>query len=156
DGKADLALTAGGNAVSVLLNNGNGTFGPAIVSATNYAVSSVAVADFNRDGKADLALGSANSYYLYTVNDEYYDPLTGWWYSYSYDVYATDVGVSALEGNGDGTFASETDVFTNSSESADSPPADRVDALAVGDFDRDGYADVVGLESFGSAHVVIN
>src|SRR5262249_25962455 len=108
DGRPDL-VTAGGPAASVLLNNGNGTFGPASLCATNYPVASVTVSDFNRDGKADLALGFESFSYLYTVYDGYYDPWTGEWYDTSYDVYETDVGVSALEGNGDGTFGPETD-----------------------------------------------
>jgi FG-GAP-like repeat/RTX calcium-binding nonapeptide repeat (4 copies) len=148
DGKADLAVTASTNAASVLLNNGNGTFGPAILYATNYPADSVAVGDFNRDGKADLAMGIENSFYLYTVYD--------WWYEYSYDVYETDVGMGFLEGNGDGTFAAETDVFTNSYQSNFSPVSDPVAALAVGDFEHDGFPDIAGIESFGSADVLLN
>jgi hypothetical protein len=165
DGKADLVVTAGGNAVGVLLNNGNGTFGPALVTATNYPVSSVAVSDFNHDGKADLALGFESSYVLYTVDgyeysnpSGYYDPWGDGGYEsyYSYDVYETDVGVSALEGNGDGTFGPETDVFTNSFVSAYSPVSDPVNAVAVADFNRDGYADIAGIEPAGIADIVQN
>jgi hypothetical protein len=64
DGKLDLAVTSWGEnsshgAVSVLLNEGNGTFG----SPTNYALSwpqpgSVAIGDLDGDGSPDLALGS--------------------------------------------------------------------------------------------------
>jgi hypothetical protein len=159
DGKADLAFTAGGNAVGVLLNNGNGTFGPAVLSATNYPVSSVAVGDFDHDGKADLALGFENAYYLYTDSYIYVNPWDPWGDGYEYiyyDVYETDVGVGTLEGNGDGTFGPETDVITNSLVSDYSPASDPVNALAVGDFDRDGFPDIAGIESSGSADVAIN
>src|SRR5262249_57567988 len=97
-GKADLVVTAGGNAVGVLLNNGNGTFGPAVVTATNYPVTSVAVSDFNHDGKADLALGFEYSYILYT---DYYievNPCDPWGDGYDYGYYAwfeNDVGISS-------------------------------------------------------------
>lgn len=63
DGKPDLAVTNGGTSnVSILLNSGTGTFLPAV----NYAVGSegsdpvsVAVGDFNGDGKPDLAVANA-------------------------------------------------------------------------------------------------
>jgi hypothetical protein len=155
DGRPDL-VTAGGSAASVLLNNGNGTFGPASLFATNYPVASIAVSDFDHDGKADLALGFESAYVLYTVYDGYYDPWTGEWYDTSYDVYETDIGVSALEGNGDGTFGPETDSFTNSFESAYSPVSNPVGALAVGDFNRDGFPDVGGIEWLGSADILLN
>src|SRR5438128_4282259 len=67
DGKLDLAVVNyGSNTVSVLLGNpvglGNadGTFQPAQNFATGTAPLSVAVGDFNADGKLDLA--TANAY----------------------------------------------------------------------------------------------
>src|SRR5262249_58157171 len=84
---------------------------------------------------------------------------------YYYDVYQTDVGISVLEGSGNGTFISETDVVTYSylSESGPLfapmggvPVADPIYALAVGDFDGNSYPDIVGIESFGTADVAIN
>jgi len=53
DGKLDL-LTGGGRDVEVLLGNGDGTF-QAATAVTDYA-SSIAVGDFNGDGKPDLAV----------------------------------------------------------------------------------------------------
>jgi hypothetical protein len=81
DGKQDLAVTnSGGNIVSVLLGNGNGTFQPQVGYATGDSPSLVAAADFNRDGKQDLV-----------VTDQYHGT------------------VSVLLGNGDGTFRQEID-----------------------------------------------
>lgn len=62
--------------VSVLLGNGNGTFATHVDYAAGGAPTSVAVGDFNRDGKLDIAVlyGSSNAH------------------------------VSILLGNGDGTF----------------------------------------------------
>jgi hypothetical protein len=177
DGKLDLATTDS-SSVYVLLGNGDGTFQSPTTVATNYTQSSIAIADFNRDGKADLVLGIVNysvtefsdggslgyspgppdvdgsifGYYSYGPYSygEYYPTY------YTYDVYEADVGVGALEGNGDGTFGSETDVFTNSTTSLDYFDSNHISALAVGDFDLNGTTDVVTIESNGYADVVIN
>ena len=62
DGKPDLtvanALGPGGS-VSVLLGNGDGTFKTQIVYTTGSEPVSVAVGDFNRDGKIDLVLANS-------------------------------------------------------------------------------------------------
>ena len=86
DGNLDLVTAnAGGNSVSVLLGNGDGTFQPAVTypvtSGANPYV--VAAGDFNHDGKLDLAVANA-----YTNN------------------------VSILIGNGDGTFQPHVDYPT--------------------------------------------
>ena len=78
DGRQDLAVAQSGSTpslVSVLLGNGDGSFQPARIFATGQGSLSVAVGDFNGDGRPDLV---AANYYS---ND-----------------------VSVLLGNGDGTF----------------------------------------------------
>jgi hypothetical protein len=155
DGKTDLAAvnSSGGTFLS---GNGDGTFAPGASFWTSFGAESVAVGDFNRDGKADLALGFENPYYLYTVYDWSYDPWGEGGPYPLYDVYETDVGVSVLEGGGDGTFVSETDVTTNWYVNNYYPVSDPVDAVAVADFDRNGFPDITAIESNGSADVVIN
>jgi hypothetical protein len=82
DGNIDL-VTANQASLSVLMGNGDGTFG----AATSYAIlpsffvglTSVTAADFNGDGKLDLAAGMEG-------------------------------GVGVLLGNGDGTFGARTDL----------------------------------------------
>ena len=94
DGKPDLAVansasltpTASGN-ISILLNNGNGTF----QSAANYTAGThpyaIVIGDFNGDGKLDLAV----------VNDG--------------AIGGTDKGgLWILLGNGDGTFRAATNI----------------------------------------------
>lgn len=83
DGIPDLAVTNQNNgapnlgSVTVLLGHGDGTFAPTAASPTTGAnPNSVAVADFNGDGKADLVVANAGSN-----------------------------TISVLLGNGDGTFA---------------------------------------------------
>ncbi len=84
DGKLDLAIANwGGNTVSILLGNGDGTFQPHVDYATDVQPISVALGDFNGDGKPDLA--TAN----YISNT-----------------------VSILLGNGDGTFQPHVDYAT--------------------------------------------
>jgi len=63
DGLADLAVTTwnvGYSGITVFANLGNGQFGPGIQSAPISSPSGIAAADFNGDGKLDLAVtGSA-------------------------------------------------------------------------------------------------
>ena len=56
-------MTADGSSAtaSVLLGNGNGTFGPKQSFATGVTPVSVAVGDFNGDGKSDLVTGDLAS-----------------------------------------------------------------------------------------------
>jgi hypothetical protein len=81
DGKQDVVVLNEGefpdrvSSVSVLLGNGDGSFGPAITTSLLPGATSAAVGDFNRDGKADLAVTSG-------LNNS----------------------VEILQGNGDGTF----------------------------------------------------
>ena len=88
DGRLDLVTAnAGNNTVTALLGNADGTFQPATTSPTGTPADiwpqSLAVGDFNGDGKLDLATGN-NDYYL-TLGGHH---------------------VSILMGNGDGTFDS--------------------------------------------------
>jgi uncharacterized protein (DUF2141 family) len=121
DGKLDLAVANfGSDNVSVLLGNGDGTFG----SATNYPLvvgmnpTSIAVGDFNGDGKLDLAV--ANSFGFSS---------------------ATPGNVSILLGNGDGTFKSAMNFAVGGSPHS----------VAVGDFNGDGKLDLAVANSLGNS-----
>ncbi|HEY1866333.1 MAG TPA: FG-GAP-like repeat-containing protein, partial [Candidatus Acidoferrales bacterium] len=82
DASLDLAVANhGANTVSILLGNGDGTFGAHTDFATGAGPTAVVAADFNKDGKQDLAVANQ-----------------------------TDNTVSILLGKGDGTFAAHTDI----------------------------------------------
>ena len=83
DGKLDLAVANfGDNTVSIFLGNGDGTFTPATTPTVGVGTAPVSViaADFDRDGKLDLAVANQN-----------------------------DHAISILLGNGDGTFRAKVD-----------------------------------------------
>jgi hypothetical protein len=60
DGKPDIVV-AGGGAVSVLLNEGDGVFGAGQTYTIGGSPTAVAVGDFNRDGKPDIVTANSNS-----------------------------------------------------------------------------------------------
>jgi hypothetical protein len=105
-------------AVSVLIGNGDGTFQPGAVydNGANDAMS-VALGDFNGDGKVDLAVAST-----YFLHKEFEKPMHAGF-------------VDILLGNGDGTFPSENTVTNDWDIFA-----------AIGDIDSDSKLDVIILD----------
>ncbi len=152
DGQMDIATAAyNGSSVSVLLNNGDGTFASPIVTNIGYQVSQIAAADLRTNGDADLLvtvysgvavlLGNGNGTFAVPVvyNTGYYpsSELIGRFdASGTLDVVVVDQSGSNLDflpGNGDGTFGP-----------AKSSPAVNLLSIASGDFDGDGKLDIVG------------
>jgi uncharacterized protein (TIGR03437 family) len=79
DGKPDLAIVnEGDNTVTVLLGNGMGGFTPAAGSpfAVGSAPVSVAIGDFNGDGKLDLAIANKGSNTVTVLLNNIYSPAT--------------------------------------------------------------------------------
>ena len=112
DGKQDLAITScsdHGRGVYVMLGNGAGGFGPPsrIDGDVSICSSSVAVGDFNGDGKQDLAVTSYSNH------------------------------VSVLLGNGGGSFSAAINFDAGGT----------TNSVAVGDFNGDGKQDLATANS---------
>src|SRR6266404_692450 len=154
DGKLDLAVaTSGDNTISVLVGNGDGTFGPPVNSLTNFFPNSITSGDFNGDGKLDLAVakGNTNTVAILIGNGDghFQAPVE---YSVGQSPKSVTVGdfnsdgnldiavanqnsntISVLLGKGDGTFGAAIDYPTGA------VPV----YLVAGDFNRDGAIDLV-------------
>jgi len=156
----DLAVAnRNGSTVSVLLGNGDGTFGPPIESDSDYNQWTLAVGDFNGDGKADLAAGTYARITILLGNGDgtfqapvQYDVGNGTTRSIQVGkldagdtldlVATTDYGdeVYVLLGNGNGTFGPASGYGAGG----------QVRNLALGDFDGDGNLDVVATHPNGN------
>jgi hypothetical protein len=171
DGKLDMVVPySSGKYLTILLGNGDGTFGP----ATNYAVPAnlstsvsgvVAVADLNGDGKLDLVAAGQSGTNCITVflgnGDGSFTVKTNYGYGFGASTIALGdlngdkipdliVGAGAnvyvMLGNGDGTFGPRVNF----------PVANGVEALAIADFNNDGLPDIVSANEYGTISVLLN
>jgi hypothetical protein len=153
DGKLDLAVSnSGSDSVSILLGNGDGTFGAATNFNTSAGPRGLVAADFNRDGVLDLAvadetagkvvilLGNGNGTFGpkndFNVGDAPVSVAVGDFDGDGIlDLAVANSGtdnVSVLLGKEDGTFATKTDFPAGSAPSA----------VVTGDWDGDGKLDL--------------
>jgi len=157
DGNLDLAVAAGagggGTQVSVLLGNGDGTFQSGVNYTAGLNPAAIATADFNHDGKLDLAvvnnIGSVSI--LLGKGDGTFQPHVDYGTA-SFPFGTVGIGdfnedgnldfavanggsntVSVFLGKGDGTFRRQFQVNTGSGPRG----------AVVGDLNRDGRLDLV-------------
>ena len=156
-----------GNTISVLLNNGDGTFAATTDYTTGSGPLGVTVKDFSGDGVPDLAVanrgGNSISIFLgtgigiFSAKTDYaagtgpYDLTSG---DFNNDgkqdlavanMYSNNISV--LLGNGDGTFAVKTD-FASGGHPA---------SITAGDFNNDGKLDLAsGSGGDDSVNVFLN
>ena len=171
DGKPDLAVVNNGaNSVSILLNNGNGTFPstPSYTYSVGSSPSAIAVGDFNGDGKLDLAivdttsnrvsilLGNGDGTFLskpdlatgtapFSIAVGNFNPGTDSYTDLAVTSYVNGK-VSIFLGNNDGTFQGKTDYTTGSNPRS----------IVAGDFNNDGKLDLATANNGGSVSILLN
>jgi hypothetical protein len=159
DRKPDFAVTSGAN-VFIVLGNGDGTFNIANHVTLSFAPSSLVVADFNRDGKLDIATASATNGNIAillgngdgTFRPAPVSPPTGSLPAGSYWLGAADfnrdgkVDLALMSMIGSGPPASLDILLGCGDGSFESPAAvavpDGMMSLNIGDFNRDGILDL--------------
>ena len=166
----NLQYCDGNGSIGVLLGNGDGTFQPVVTYASGGAdAASLAVADLNRDGKADLVVvnrlsetmgvllgkgdGSFQAAAIYSPIGQFPNNTV------PVNIRVSDVngdgipdlavganGVGVLLGNGDGTFGP---VVTYN-------PDLSVEWVAIADVNGDGRPDIAFVNNGGNAGVLLN
>ena len=164
DGSLDVAVAShncvqygpcGNGQLSVLLDNGDGTFLQSLSVPVNGLSNGVGTSDLNSDGKPDLLVGSVNgvSVLLGNGNGTFQSQVDYSAPSQTIDLVAADFngdhhpdvallnsGISVLLGNGDGTLQGHVDFATAPSQTD----------LIAGDFNNDGKLDLVTVGALGS------
>ena len=167
DGKPDLALANfSNNSVDVLLGNGDGTFQSPLTYSLGQGLypQSVAVGDFNGDGKLDLVVADGYVTVLLGNGDGTFQPPANYNVGSSYSVTVGDLNgdgkpdlavanfapggengsVALLLGNGDGTFQYETSYVVGA----------RPNSITMADFNGDGKPDLA-VANFFSGNVSV-
>jgi len=133
DGKPDLVTASEGlcasgigSGVSVLLNEGDGTFAPHVDYPTEIGPTSIAAADLNGDGHPDLAVANLGDYCGPTI--------------------MTSETVTVLVNHGDGTFGAGIDLALDTSPTW----------VTAADLNGDGLPDLAVGTQFTDVRVILN
>jgi len=129
DGKMDLVVTNyDSDSVTVLLNQGNGSFAPGVSYSTGDRPRDAAVADINGDGKLDIVVSDSS---FVSSGSSF-----------------TNHSVTVLLGQGDGTFVGSGNYGNYNYDHS---------AIAVADLNGDGHPDVVqtGNSGIGLVYVML-
>jgi hypothetical protein len=169
DGHVDVVVgtstNAGGDEIAVLLGQGDGTFVLSDTYPTGDFVTAVALFDANDDGKLDVAVATANSFWVSTFRglgdghftDRVDHPLGG----VASDLVIADINedqhpdlvvstfgnvasFATLTGVGDGTFDDPVTHDTNNAITWE---------IAAADFNRDGHVDIAVSDTSGRVQV---
>lgn len=165
DGKNDLAVVMGEGlyqGLTVFPNLGNGFFGPGVRTPAVSGASSVATADFNEDGKLDLAVTGWDgvSILLGTGSGTFTGPtanaagaINNWVSVGDFNMDGNvdlavgySSGMSVLLGNGNGTFAAATPVTAGGG----------VNHIAVADLNNDTVPDLAVVNTSDVTFVMGN
>ncbi len=122
DGYLDIVVGDGQHLVTVVLGNGDGTFGQPIITGVTGGTTSLAATDLNGDGKLDLV--------VYGFVDSFQS-------------------VSILLGKGDGTFSQTARYSVSAYSFFIATPTGF--PLAIADFDHDGRQDLAVLNTSQNA-----
>ncbi len=152
DGKLDLAVAdQGSSAISILLGQGDGTFGTPTTYRTGASPFSIAIGDFNGDGKLDLVVANAGSntvsillgqgdgtFGTQTTYPAGPGPISVATGDFNGDgkldlAVVNDTTVTLLMGQGDGTFVTQIPTY---------PTGTNPFSIAIGDFNGDGKLDL--------------
>jgi FG-GAP-like repeat len=153
--------------ISVLLGDGKGDFAPALVFPTGSQPRSIALADFNRDGKLDVVtanFGSGTISVLFGNGDGTFQAPQD--FPAGIQTQSVVVGDLNKDGIPDIVVASvqseNVDAFLSNGDGTFQPPIEFVfnngyagmTQIALGDMNRDGILDVVGIYGYGQGFQV--
>jgi len=166
DGIPDIAMSGGGGGVTVLLGNGDGSFSPRAdlpLGISQADIMSATIADFNGDGKLDIAVaagqnGSGLAVLLNKGDGSFAAPVFSPWRGVSNTLSAHGAGDFNNDGHVDLVVGGEYLLLGKGDGTFGAPIRFNMDVLSgpfvVGDFNNDGNPDVVVVGGYGETQPI--